>query len=86
LEVRDITKPTLKDMVFNPPFAKELKIKSQFTYKVNNSGTFKTIKFLSTRYFGSEKYWKKISKINPRLGTNPDKTLPDGTVILIPNY
>ena len=86
LEVRDITKSTLKDMVFDPPFEKKLKIKPQFTYKVNNSETVKTLRFLSIRYFGSEKYWGKIAEVNPKLDTNPDITLSDGTIVLIPNY
>lgn len=86
LETRDITKPTLNDMVFDPPFGKKLKIKSQITYKVNNSDTIKTLKFLSIRYFGSEKYWRKILKVNPKLKAIPEKTLSDGTIILIPNY
>ncbi|MEK7470673.1 MAG: M23 family metallopeptidase [Patescibacteria group bacterium] len=86
LEIRDITKSTLKDMVFDPPFGKEIEIKPQFSYKVNNSGTVKTLRFLSIRYFGSEKYWGKIAEVNPKLDTDPDITLSDGTIVLIPNY
>ncbi|HET7098797.1 MAG TPA: M23 family metallopeptidase [Patescibacteria group bacterium] len=86
LETRDVTKPTLKEMVFDPPFEKELKIKPEFKYKVNNSGTVKTLKFLSIRYFGSEKYWRKILEDNPSLYVKSDEQIDEGVNILIPNY
>ena len=86
LEIRDITKPTLKDMVFDPPFEKGLKIMSQFIYKVNNSGTIKTLKFLSIRYFGDETYWKRILLANKNLSSNPQLAIPSGKSIRIPNY
>lgn len=86
LEVRDITKPTLKEMVFEPPLGKKLRIKDSFNYIVNNANTTKTLKFLSARYFGSEVFWKKILNHNPKLKDDPKRKIEDKTKVLIPNF
>lgn len=87
LELRDITKSTLKEMVFDPPFEKELiSLRHKFEYKVNNQNTPKTPDSLAERYFGDKKYWEKIRDINPHLDPNPKLEIPNQTVITIPNY
>ncbi len=86
-EIRDLTKPTLKEMVFDPPFGSELSnFKSTFAYKVDNTNTKKTFEFLAKRYFGNAKYWKKLKESNPSLNLAPKKVLPNGTEIVTPNY
>ena len=85
-EIRDITKPTLKEMVINPPFGKKIRIKEKFNYKVNNTNSTKTLESLSVRYFGIKKHWRKISKINPKQAADQNKTVAQGVDILIPNY
>jgi len=86
-EIRDLTKPALKEMVFDPPFGNELSnFKSTFTYKVNNTNTRKTFRSLAERYFGHDKYWKKLKETNPSLNPDPKELIPDGTEVVIPNY
>jgi len=41
---------------------------------------------LSVRYFGSEKYWRKVLEINPKLDEDSEKVIPDKTKVIIPNY
>ncbi|SRR5258708_983194 len=85
-ELRDITKPTLKEMIFEPEFNYPIKqFKETFTYTVFNENTKKTLKFLALRYFGDENYWKKILEANPKLD-NTDKLIENGTKITVPNY
>ena len=86
-EARDISKPALKEMVFNPPFGKQVKkYKNTFTYKVNNTNTKKSWISLSKLFFGTEKYWKIIRKANPNINCNKNEILPDSRTISIPNY
>ncbi|MBU1104308.1 M23 family metallopeptidase [Candidatus Parcubacteria bacterium] len=87
-EMRDIIKPTLAEMVFNPKFEKPIKNwKKEFTYKVNNANTQKTLSFLALRYFGNEKRWKEILKANPQIKVhNPFAIIPDCQIITIPNF
>ncbi len=81
-ELRDITKPSLKEMVFEPVFGKSIKQwRETFTYKINNQNTIKTWRFLALRYFGDEDRWIEVRGVNPKL-----KKLKDGTGIIIPNY
>lgn len=85
-ELRDITKPTLKDMVFNPPFNREVEqFKNSFEYIVNNKNTQKTLKKLSLLYFGTEEKWESIKRING-LNIGGDDFLGDGSRIIIPNF
>ena len=87
LEIRDITKPTLKEMVFEPVFGKPIKLlKRKFIYVINNASTSKTLKFLALRYFGSEDYWEKILKENPKLNKNPNAIIANDIKVAIPNY
>lgn len=86
LELRDITKPSLKGMVFDPPFGKDLKIKEFFIYKINNKNTQKSLKFLSLGYFGTEKYWRKIWLFNQKLPKDPKFVIPENNIVVIPNY
>ncbi len=87
LEIRDITKPTLKEMVFEPVFEKPIKLlKRKFIYVINNTNTPKTLKFLALRYFGSEDYWEKILKENPKLSKNPNAIITNDIKVAIPNY
>lgn len=86
-EMRDITKPTLLEMVFDPPFEKELENwKESFIYKINNENTSKTLEFLSTRYFGVKDYWEMIAEANPHLLKAPKKEISDNTEVTLPNY
>ncbi len=81
-ELRNITKPSLKEMVFEPVFGKPIKQwRDTFTYQINNQNTVKTWRFLALRYLGDEDGWIKIKGVNSQL-----KKLKDGTKIVIPNY
>jgi len=85
-ELRDISKNSLKEMVFNPPFEKEAhNHKEKFIYTVNNKNTNKTLAYLSIMYFGTENYWKELSEIN-NLELNKETLIPQDTEIIIPNY
>lgn len=86
-ELRNITKPTLKNMVINPPFGKRVTMhKESFIYKVNNSNTKKTWNSLSKLYFGTNRYWKTIANMNQSFNGQMNSVLPQGAEILIPNY
>ncbi|NQS89447.1 M23 family metallopeptidase [Patescibacteria group bacterium] len=85
-EVRDISKKRLKDMVFDPPFGKEIKqYKTTFIYKVNNVNTKKTLLNLSKLYFGVPNYWKEIKELN-NLQVSRLKVLEQGLEIEIPSF
>ncbi len=85
-ELRDISKSSLKEMVFDPPLEREIKqFIDTFDYVVNNKNTQKTLKNLSILYFGTDKKWNLIKKAN-RLGIEGDALLEDGLKISIPNY
>lgn len=85
-ELRDITKPTLKEMVFDPPFEKEVsQWKDTFIYKVNNKNTKKSLKLLSILYFGKEDYWMHIRDTN-NFNIEGDSLLEDGLEVTIPNF
>ena len=87
-ELRDISKPTLKDMVFEPKFNQELSnLKNTFTYTINNTNTSKSLSSLSKLYFGIEKYWTSIRETNPSLVSYlKDQVISDMFRITIPNY
>jgi len=87
-ELRDITKPTLKEMVFGPEFGKPIMCwKDAYTYVVNNANTAKTWRLLALRYLGDKERWKEIKKTNHKLGIEKEThTLPDGVEVVIPNY
>ncbi|MEK7497662.1 MAG: M23 family metallopeptidase [Patescibacteria group bacterium] len=86
-EIRDITKNSLKEMVFNPPFEKSIKqLKENFTYIVNNKNTTKTLKSLAKRYFGSERFWKRILEANPQVNLKSNEQIKKNTLITIPNF
>jgi len=85
-ELRDISKPTLPQMVFKPEFNKHLKNHTQvFTYKVNNTNTKKTLYSISKLFFGTTKYAMSIKKLN-KLNIGLSNILPQGLEIRIPNY
>ena len=85
-ELRDLTRPSLKEMVFEPVFEKEIvQFKPYFSYKVNNRNTLKTLKSLSVTYFGTEIYWSKIKEVN-NFEYKPDDILIDGMEVLISNF
>jgi murein DD-endopeptidase MepM/ murein hydrolase activator NlpD len=87
-ELRDITKPELKEMVFKPVFGEPIKEwRDVFTYIVNNANTEKTWKFLATRYLGDENKWQKIMEANKNVSVaEGDTILPDGVEVIIPNF
>jgi murein DD-endopeptidase MepM/ murein hydrolase activator NlpD len=86
-EIRDITKPSLKQMVFNPPFNKLIpQYTPQFTYTVNNTNTKKTWEVLAKVYFGTKVHWQKIKEVNPNIKLGQNTVLPHGVKITIPNY
>ena len=85
-ELRDLTKKSLKEMVFDPPFGKEvLQFQDRFEYVVNNQNTPKTLKKISSMYFGTETNWKLFKLVN-NLDHNGDLLLEEGKSIVIPNY
>ena len=84
-ELRDISKSSLKEMVFDPPFEDEVKqFKDSFDYVVNNKNTKKTLKNLSVLFFGTESRWKLIAETNS-LTINGDTVLEENKKITIPN-
>ena len=87
-ELRDITKLTLKEMVFEPKFNQELtNHKDTFIYIVNNANTEKSLNSLSKLYFGIEKFWKKIKNVNSDLNIyKRSQILPDEFKVVVPNY
>lgn len=85
-ELRDLTKNSLKEMVFDPPFGKEaLQFQDRFEYVVNNQNTSKTLKKISSMYFGTETNWKLIKQVN-KVEQDEDTLLEEGKSIVIPNY
>ncbi len=85
-ELRDISKKPLKNMVFNPPFGKSFKNwQETVVYKVNNTNTKKSLRYLSKAYFGTEKYWKKIRDENG-LHVGKETVLDQDLEVTIPNY
>lgn len=85
-ELRDLTKPSLKEMVFDPPFENDIKqYRERYEYTVNNKNTQKTLKKLSFLYFGTEDKWKSIKQVN-NLNIDEDTFLDEGTKLIIPNY
>ncbi len=85
-ELRDISRNSLKEMVFNPSFGKESKRHTEtFFYKVNNKNTKKNLFYLSIMYFGTGNYWTKIAETN-NLKLKKDVELVQGSKITIPNY
>lgn len=87
-ELRDITKTTLKEMVFEPKFNQKLiNFKNTFSYIVNNTNTKKSLASLSKLYFGIEKYWQMLRKVNPNLiGYLKNQVMSEGLNVTIPNY
>lgn len=86
-EMRDLTKKELKAMVFEPQFGKLLKQwRETFKNRVFNQNTSKTLYFLSERYFGTRNYWSRILEENIKLSSNPEETIEEGTLVVIPNY
>ncbi len=85
-ELRDITKPTLREMVFEPPFDREAtQYVSTFKYIVNNKNTKKTLKCLSKLYFGNESNWEVIKVCNG-LSFDEYYILEDSSTVIIPNF
>jgi murein DD-endopeptidase MepM/ murein hydrolase activator NlpD len=86
-EMRNLTKSVLSEMVFNPPFDKELSNYTEvFEHKIKNENTPKTLTNLSERYFGTDKYWKKLALTNGLEGLNKHDILTEGSIIKVPNY
>jgi len=85
-ELRDITKGSLKEMVFDPPFGQEPDcFRNIFVYFVNNKNTKKTLKSLSKLYFGTDERWPLIKSVNT-LDTDGASLLEDDLKLIIPNY
>lgn len=85
-ELRDLMKNSLKEMVFDPPFGKEVcQFQYRFDYVVNNKNTQKTLKVITKMYFGTERHWKLIKQVN-KLDIDGDTLLEDGKNLIIPNY
>lgn len=89
-EMRDISKSTLKEMVFDPPFEKTLyNLKEVFIYTVNNKNTPKTLGYLSRRYFGStsKSYIGLLRDYNQSLVSfGESELIPQDHEVIIPNY
>lgn len=87
-EMRDISIKGLKNMVFDPPFNKELSnLKKTFVYKVNNEHTQKTLKYLIKQYFGNQSYHEQLLKFNPSLKKyRIDEPLLQDIEVIIPNF
>lgn len=87
-ELRDITKTTLKEMVFEPKFNQKLiNFKNTFSYIVNNTNTKKSLASLSKLYFGIEKYWNFVRDNNLNLVKYKKyQILPNEFMVIIPNY
>lgn len=86
-ELRNIQKPTLKEMVFEPKFGEKIKEWAhELTYQINNKNTKKTLNFLSIRYFGNTLYAKKLQEINNLSNFKLNQVLPEGMEIIIPNF
>lgn len=86
-ELRDLTKPNLKEMVFEPEFGVPIgQWRNIFTYIVNNQNTEKTLRSLSLLYFGSDEKWKLIQELNPSLKVNALGVIEEKSGVLIPNY
>ncbi len=87
-ELRDITKPSLKEMVFEPVFGKPIKQwRETFTYKINNQNTIKTWRFLALRYLGDEGKWLKVRGMNRELmNIGVNDVLEEKTEVIIPNF
>ncbi len=87
-ELRDLTKSTLKDSVFEPIFGQKPKnYVPEFNYLINNTNTEKTFESLALRYFGLASYASAIRHHNPSLQKfDLNTTLPQGASIIIPNY
>ncbi|EKE06112.1 MAG: Peptidase [uncultured bacterium] len=87
-ELRDITKPELKEMVFEPKFNQKIEnLKDTFTYIVNNTNTKKSLVSLSKLYFGTEKFWGLIRNVNSDLANyKKNKILSERSKVIIPNY
>lgn len=85
-ELRDISKSSLKEMVFEPVFDQEItQHKNEFTYVVNNTNTKKSLSSLSLMYFGNSHYWALIrDKNNAIKDFDANKTLPDRLEVTIP--
>lgn len=85
-ELRDITKESLKEMVFNPPFEQEPDcFRNTLEYVVNNKNTKKTLRSLSKLYFGIEEKWMLIKDAN-KLDIDGSEILEDSLKLTIPNY
>lgn len=86
-ELRDISKRSLKDMVFDPPFNNTCSNhQDTFVYVVNNKNTQKTLKSLSVLFFGSENYSEKIKEVNNLTDISDTDLLRDGEELKITNY
>lgn len=87
-ELRNISKPTLKEMIFEPKFNQKLtNFKNTFRYIVNNTNTKKSLVSLSKLYFGIEKYWQTLRKVNLNLtGYLKNQVISEGLNVTIPNY
>lgn len=85
-ELRDVSKANLKEMVFDPPFNKEVPFYNEiFVYSVNNRNTPKNLKSLSKLYFGTENYWNVIKVAND-LSALPEEIIKETIEITIPNF
>jgi len=85
-EVRDITKSSLKEMVFDPPFDQELtNYKEIFEYTVNNKNTIKTLKSISTLFYGTEERWKLLKEKN-NFSYDAEEVLRNKLKVTIPNF
>lgn len=85
-EARDIAKQKLKQMVFEPTFDIPLTCyKEEFTYRVKNTNTRKTLKNLSKLFFGTSGLWIIIKEGNAQLAAGPSEVLSQGLEIKIPN-
>ena len=89
-EIRDITKPSLKEMVLDPHFGKELVgVKEEIIYVVNNTNKPKTLSVLAEKYFGTSETCniKLLKASNANLNNiSDDEILSGGLSVVVPNY
>jgi len=85
-ELRNISKKSLKYMVFKPEFNKPIEnLTEEFVYTTNNNNTGKTLGALSLKFFGTHDYWDVLRQRN-NLNAEKDELILDGLKLVIPNY
>ncbi|MCB1191469.1 MAG: LysM peptidoglycan-binding domain-containing protein [Leptospiraceae bacterium] len=75
--------PDKKNKAKPKPVKKKKRLRSR-TYKVKSKNPTDTLYRLSRKFYGSDKYWKKIYKANKSRIKNPNKIYPNQVLIIPP--